>query len=94
MTRLEEIDAQISELTKKRNEEQAKIDEVMRKEAEEKQRKLIAEKSKRYDKYMELSNKYDSDYCSNVRMYDFPFNSEENVFSPEITLQRLIELSL
>jgi seryl-tRNA synthetase len=81
MTRLEEIDAQISELTKKRNEEQAKIDEVMRKEAEEKQRKLVAEKGKRkkevqeaYDKYMELSNKYDLDYCSNVRMYDFPFN--------------------
>ena len=81
MTRLEEIDAQINELTKKRNEEQAKIDEVMRKEAEEKQRKLIAEKSKRkkevqeaYDKYMELSNKYDSDYCSNTRLYDFPFN--------------------
>jgi hypothetical protein len=23
---------------------------------------------------MELSNKYDLDYCSNVRMYDFPFN--------------------
>jgi uncharacterized protein YqeY len=43
--------------------------------------KLIAEKGKRkkevqeaYDKYMELSNKYDSDYCSNTRLYDFPFN--------------------
>ena len=80
MTRLEEIDAQISELTKKRNEEQAKIDEVMRKEAEEKHKKLVAEKDKRkkevqdaYDKYRELADKYDSDYGSNVRMYDFPF---------------------
>jgi hypothetical protein len=69
MTRLEEIDAQISELTKKRNEEQAKIDEVMRKEAEEKQRKLVAEKGKRkkevqdaYDKYLKLSNDYNKDY--------------------------------
>ena len=29
-----------------------------------------------------------------IALCDFPFNSEENVFLPEITLQRLIELSL
>ena len=77
---VEEIDAQIRELTKKRNEEQSKIDEAKKKEAEERQKKLMAEKDKRkkevqdaYDKYIELADKYDSDYCSNVRMDGFPF---------------------